>query len=244
MSGFVLKMIACITMLIDHIAAVCLAPYCADPEILNIYKIMRGVGRIAFPIICFMLVEGFWHTSNRRKYMLRIAILAVISEVLYDLAFSDFCVINSAGEAVFSWDIAMLKQNTILSLLLGIVFMYLYEMLKAKYMLQPMIFNTLGVFAIIGATGLAYVLRVDYSYLGILFILAFYMFRGQIVFQGICMTTVICLFSTTLELPALFAFIPIFFYRDKGKPRYQYWFYAFYPIHLIVLILVKYFLLP
>ena len=77
LSTFQLKWIAIITMLIDHIGAV-LFPYELG------YRI---IGRIAFPIFCFLIVEGFSHTRDVRRYMVRLGIFALISELPYDLAF-------------------------------------------------------------------------------------------------------------------------------------------------------------
>lgn len=78
-----LKIIAVITMLIDHIAYV-LQIYSYS---YSTYHIMRIIGRIAFPIFAFMIAEGAKHTRDIRKYLLRLLIFAFISEVPFDLAF-------------------------------------------------------------------------------------------------------------------------------------------------------------
>ena len=90
-----LKLIACVTMLIDHIGATLVAPtdaiYYAYVELYTamawVNLVMRCIGRIAFPIFCFLLVEGAHHTRNPRKYALRLAIGMVLSEIPFDLAF-------------------------------------------------------------------------------------------------------------------------------------------------------------
>ena len=71
-----LKITALLTMLIDHIGCVFLMDR-GDV----IYKAFRAVGRISFPIICFMLVEGFIHTHSRKKYMINLLIFSIISEI-------------------------------------------------------------------------------------------------------------------------------------------------------------------
>ena len=87
-----LKWIALITMLIDHIAATMMQYFDIVEQLFNIdtefiYNVMRGIGRISFPIFCFCIVEGFIHTRNIKKYLIRLFIFAVITEPIYDLAF-------------------------------------------------------------------------------------------------------------------------------------------------------------
>ena len=88
-SGSTLKIIAIITMLIDHIGAVVIAPvmiqrsgnlYMED-DLYGIYSLLRTIGRIAFPIFCFLLVEGFVHTRNVKRYAIRLGLFAIISEI-------------------------------------------------------------------------------------------------------------------------------------------------------------------
>ena len=79
-----LKWIAIISMLVDHFAVAIYANM-ADYQF-DIYRVMRGIGRIAFPIYCFLLVEGFCHTHDVKRYISRCFLFAVISEVPFDLA--------------------------------------------------------------------------------------------------------------------------------------------------------------
>jgi len=76
-----LKIIAIITMLIDHIGAVLL-----DTSTIE-YFACRIIGRLSFPIFCFLIIEGFTHTKNNKKYLLRLFIFAIISEIPFDLVF-------------------------------------------------------------------------------------------------------------------------------------------------------------
>ena len=77
MSAFTLKMIALVTMIIDHVGAVFF------PEIIW----LRYIGRISMPIYAFLLVQGYQHTRDFKRYVIRMAIFAVVSEVPYDLLF-------------------------------------------------------------------------------------------------------------------------------------------------------------
>ena len=96
LNGNMLKTIACICMLIDHIGAGIIFPVYKSGAQMGIlpfeqvnfyYKILRFIGRSAFPIFAFLLVEGFFHTKNRLRYALSLFIFALISEYPYDLLF-------------------------------------------------------------------------------------------------------------------------------------------------------------
>ena len=101
-SGTALKTIACITMLVDHIGASCIEAGILTPgldigtlsrDTLSAYPlyrldmVLRFTGRLAFPLFCFLLVEGFVHTRDVKKYVRRLFLFALISEVPFDLAF-------------------------------------------------------------------------------------------------------------------------------------------------------------
>ena len=74
-----LKLIACLTMLADHVG------YAFLPSGSLLYVLLRVIGRIAFPLYCFMLVEGVYHTKYPKKYLLRLVVLALLSEPVFDL---------------------------------------------------------------------------------------------------------------------------------------------------------------
>ena len=93
-SGYWLKLIAVISMLIDHTSAVILEQI---PGLENPAFLMRIIGRAAFPIYCFLLVEGFMHTRDREKYALRLGCFAAGSEIPFDLAFNGKVLDNLMG---------------------------------------------------------------------------------------------------------------------------------------------------
>ena len=101
-SGTTLKTIACITMLVDHIGASCIEAGILTPgldvgtlsqDTLSAYPlyrldmVLRFTGRLAFPLFCFLLVEGFVHTHNVKGYLGRLVLFGLLSEVPFDLAF-------------------------------------------------------------------------------------------------------------------------------------------------------------
>ena len=95
LSGGAFKMIAIITMFIDHLGATVLRAIVRLPSVssvpesqkmwLAIYNLSRDIGRLAFPIFCFLIVEGFLHTRNVKKYAGRLFLFALISEIPFDL---------------------------------------------------------------------------------------------------------------------------------------------------------------
>ena len=240
MSTFVLKLIACVTMFIDHYTEVFVPQVLRRVMIGDVrvflpvkYLVGRGIGRVAFPIYCFLLVEGFFRTKDRRKYMLRMALFALVSEIPFDLVFQ-----IKGGE--FTMAKLFGYQNVMITLLFGLILMYIYEWIKMNYLMQPLIFNTLGVFAIVGIGAAAAFLKTDYGMGGVLLIMVFYLFRGKKLFLFLGAAAVMVLFINRFELLGLAAFLPIFMYSGKRGPKVKYAFYSFYPVHLLLLCALAY----
>ena len=226
-SGSSLKIIAIITMLIDHIGAVVIfhgyvspnAPIFAGSayeDVHNVYLALRFIGRIAFPIFCFLLVQGFIHTSNKRNYAIRLFLFALISEIPFDIAIYDTLLSFSS-------------QNVFFTLLIGFLVIWLIDKWQDKIYLHA-IFIGLGM-------ALAYFLATDYSYWGVALISAFYYFRTWPVLQTIGGSLLLL-----WEAPAIIAFVPINMYNGKRGLSMKYFFYIFYPAHLILLALIRYLL--
>lgn len=220
MSTFTLKIIAILTMLIDHISAV----FINDGS--QLFWVTRGIGRLAFPIYCFLIVEGYYHTKNVKKYMLRLATFALISEVPFDLCFR---------HKVFNFG----YQNVFFTLLLGLCAVYGIDQWKKKYNAQQMM-ELMGTFAIaMVAMFIAQVLLTDYNIYGILLILCFYMMRGRKVSLVLSVTAITAIMSHPVQYCALIAFLPIFLYNGRKGPNVKYLFYIFYPAHLMILYLIQ-----
>ncbi len=210
---FTLKCIAITSMLIDHIGAVLF------PQ----YEFLRIIGRLAFPIFAYLLVEGFFYTRDVKKYLLRLGLFALISEVPFDLAFNG---------AILEFS----HQNVFFTLFLGIGMMY-FMMKAPTNMRQALIM--LATFLI--ADGLC----TDYGSWGILMILAFYEFRDRktvklllIVLLNVLMWRMGYL---TQEFAGL-AVIPIALHNRELGPKMKMFFYTFYPVHLLILFLISYFI--
>lgn len=215
-----LKIIAVISMAIDHTGAVLF------PHVL----LLRKLGRLAFPIYCFLLIEGFMHTRSVKKYAIRLFIFALISEIPYDLAFH-----NTA----FFWR----NNNVFFTLLIGLISVWGidYFLKKKKYYKLLAAFPAgLGILA-------AKLMCTDYNWYGVAIIYIFYLFRYAKELS-IFPLTLLTLYRTgffrgvhtAIQNLCIFAYIPIMLYNgEKGKLKLKYAFYAFYPVHLIVLYIIK-----
>lgn len=203
LNNFTLKMIAIVTMAIDHIGAVLF------PQ----YEIFRIIGRIAFPIFAFTLVEGFLHTRDVKKYMMRLGLLAVISEVPFDLAF-------------FGTPLEFGHQNVFFTMFLGIAMLYLFLKNVSKWR---------QFLVVLGMLLLADILRTDYNSAGLLMIFFYYQLRGSMPLKLAGMAFVNIFYLGGMQAYACLSAIPIAMYNGKRGPKCKWFFYWFYPVHLLVL---------
>lgn len=231
LTGFHLKIIAVVTMLIDHVGAAVLEQLMVSGNamIISNYdtiifwdRVLRSIGRAAFPLYCFLLVEGFIHTSNRKKYMICMGIFALVSEIPFDMAFF--------GEVMY-WN----HQNVFFTLLLGLLTMQGIECMQKRSFIW-------GLLPAIAGIMLAGVIAGDYGGSGILLIIIFYYFRENRLNQ--CVWGMLCVMFVLEEIWALPAFFLLFLYNgERGQKLNKYIFYAFYPLHLCFLFALRYVLL-
>ena len=258
-SGNNLKWIAIVTMLCDHIAASVLIAYKLVHHGLTHtqlvwYELLRDVGRIAFPIFIFLLIEGLKHTRNATRYFFRLCIFALISEIPFDLALRRLWYYPA-------------KQNVFWTLAIGFFIIWGMDSMKrqlrkysaaanrtkkdtgkekAKSGKLSSAFETAMQYAYLilldiglicaGAIG-AIVLNTDYSYVGVLAIVAAYLLRKYPIPQ-IAAITLILRIQSEREWYAMLAAIPILYYNGKKGRQIRYFFYFFYPVHLLVLYLI------
>ena len=242
LSSSALKMIAVVTMLIDHVAAVLLIKLLIQNgtlelvsteggrvlrllsaehmDLVQIYQTMRDIGRIAFPIYCFMLVEGFMRTGNAKKYLGRMCVFAFLSEIPFDLAFTG---------KVFYWE----YQNVMFTLVLALIAMYISKIWEAKipnrYLRWPLIGMTW-----MAAAAMADWMLTDYGARGVgcIFVLyALRYWRKWQIFGGAM--------AFWWELPAPISFLFIGLYNGKRGKSMKHFFYAFYPVHLLILYMIS-----
>ncbi len=208
MSAFTLKLIACLSMLIDHVGAgIC-------PEVMT----LRYVGRLSFPIYAFLLSEGWRHTRSPARYLGRLFLFALLSEVPFDLYFD---------KTPVSWG----HQNVFFTLFLGLLTLEILKNTNSLYM-KVLLVTAVCVFA--------QEIHSDYRYPGILMILSFAYFREFEFPKNLCATGInIRLFPSRVQAAGSFALIPIACYNGKKGPDLKYFFYAFYPGHLFLLYAIR-----
>lgn len=211
LSGSTLKIIAILTMLTDHIAAFLINSH----EYLSVYIVMRQIGRISFPIFCFMIIEGYFHTSDIKKYMMRLAVFGIISEVPYDLAISRM------------YDNTARHQNVFFTLLLGLIVVWVIDNNKRNIIMQCL--------AIWLGCVLAVLLGTDYSCFGIIQIVMFYYFRNMRLYR----IAGIILLNLFMRQPmGALSLLFIESYNGKKGINLKYIVYVFYPMHLLIISLI------
>lgn len=234
-TGNTLKMIAIVTMFIDHIGVAIIENGIIKYQQTNpsygvfglqgesvwsmIDLVLRTIGRVAFPIFCFLLVEGFFHTRNIKKYGARLFLFALISEIPFDLALF--------GKWFYPG-----YQNVYFTLFIGLCVLYWYEKVLGDPIRSTLVF--------LAGCGAALLLNCDYNVIGIAMILLFYVFyknkKMQTIFAGILAAVE----SLGCFGAAILAFIPINMYNGtRGKRNFKYFFYWFYPVHLILLHILR-----
>lgn len=242
LAGSALKMIAMVTMLIDHFAATVLtqkiirSPECFDATrhlrmngLVCSYWIMRGIGRIAFPIFIFLLLEGFLHTRNRFRYIGRLLLFAAVSEIPFDFAFT-----LSEGMVRQGQIIEFTYQNVFFTLAIGLIVITVMEGIRALHAdIILKVILSLGVVAL--GAALAYFMHTDYDAFGVLAIVSVYLLRNTRKELRIAIPCVILSFTSLLELVALIDILPVSFYNGERGWKFKWVFYLFYPVHLFIL---------
>ncbi len=228
MTGSTIKMLACIIMFIDHAAVSFLYAfgYKAIPiEVYYVYTVMRSIGRVAFPIFIFLLAEGFAHTHSVKKYVFNMFLFAVISEIPFDITLFN---------TIFAPD----NQNVFFTLLLGVLAMASFEyVFKIKNLPKPLAYLFCAVCMAFFASA-AYFLKTDYGSYGVAAICAAYFLR-RIRTAGTAASCAVLFALDTSEITSFFALIPITLYNGKRGNGNKYFFYFFYPAHLVLLFALR-----
>lgn len=283
-----LKLIALVAMFLDHIAAILLenklgidffdivsGGFLAQQTVYMriaccLYVIFRNIGRISFPIFCFLLIDGLERTSNCQKWLFRLFIFGVVSEIPYSLSFFGKCFNNRQHNVFFTLFLGMLlililikEEKDKLSFqwyyfFLALIDIYIFVNKindKKDYLLilclcsMFILIYTINDITIIDILKkfiitflfmqICILFKCEYSYSAMLIFVCFYYLRKKkLLSSAVCVFFHFCL--ETLELFSVISIIPILAY-DKTiiNKNLKYLFYLFYPIHLMVLYMVK-----
>ena len=233
MTGFAIKMIAASSMLIDHVGVVFAFAFDAEP--------LRVIGRISFPLYAFLLAEGARHTRDMKKYLLRLLVLALVSELPFDVLFFNAEQYPSTTIQWMDWN----RQNVFFTLFLGCFAVYWYENVRRDGAWA--IFCGAGVLGIVVLGG---IVRADYSSMGVALIFLLYLAKKRR--RQMVLLAFFILFTygagtgfqyVPYMLGASLSLVCVALYNGKEGPKNQWFFYSFYPAHILALIGVYQFLL-
>lgn len=239
MTSFILHVIAMFTMLLDHMWGTCIVDH----------EIFTCIGRLAFPIFAFMTVEGYMHTSDRKKYIKRMFIFALIAEIPFNYM-------------IYLRPYGLFHQNVLWTFLISLLMIQINEKNSNKKII-PRILIGIGTSILGGLLGI--LLSTDYNAAGVLMVLTFYFFRNKTWYNLIIQ--ILFMYYINVEMLgglayefnilgldiffhqqsiAILSLIPIWLYSGKQGPYNKtikniYWW--FYPVHMVVLVLISQFII-
>ena len=215
LSGTSLKLLAMLSMVFDHVGD----NFFPD----QIW--MRIIGRIAMPIFAFFVAEGFLHTRDRRKYLLRMGVFALVSELPFDLL--------TAGRLEFG------HQNVMCTFFLAILALLCFDTLMAKEQTPARMALAYGSALAIMAAALF--LGTDYNIYGVGLVFLFYLFRKKELWFRCVMGMIFHIVTRNVGvyIYGLLGFLPLFLYNGQKGRGLKWLFYAFYPGHMLLLYFIK-----
>lgn len=237
-SGSTLKLIAIITMFIDHTGAIIVARILLSGKmeqmgliqmyetVFYLYEVLRLVGRLGFPIFCYLLIEGFQYTRNVKRYAGRLLLFALISEIPFDLGFTG---------SPFYWG----YQNVFFTLFIGLLVITGFHFVEGKQEWNVSLRILLCVLILGVGAGAAFLLKTDYAAIGVLTIAVMYLFRkNRMLAAGAGCAALTAM--QWIEASSFFILIPVYMYNGKRGWNMKWFFYIFYPLHIILLYLIAY----
>lgn len=223
-SGAQLKYIAFLSMLIDHANKALMYPLLTENGFLRyVSDVFDILGRVAFPLFMFFLVEGFFKTGNRFKYLLNLIVFGIISEIPFDL-------FQSA--VLFQPN----SNNVMFTLALALVMIWVIDELKVpkSYIIPPVLWFPVSIIIVITVCLLSMIWGLDYEYHGILIAYFFYIFRNNPILS------IIGGYLSIFKTPwALLGFGLTLTYNGKRGKQNKILNYLFYPVHLLILGLLR-----
>ncbi len=221
LDGTVLKIIAMVSMVFDHVGDMFF------PDVLW----PRMIGRLAMPLFAFCITEGYIHTSDKKKYLIRMGVFALVSEVPFDLAFEGKVSLN--------------HQNIMLTFFMSILALMLFDLIRGKknedtgrYSIGKTI---LGSLVIIGTAAVAILIKTDYTIFAVISVFLFYLFKDtkHFIRTGVGVAFLALTRTMGYYCTTGLSIIPLLLYNGKKGKGLKWLFYAFYPGHLLLLYLIK-----
>ena len=214
----VLKIIAIVTMIIDHIG------YLLGDN----YFYLRYIGRLSFPIFLFLIVEGYFKTKNYKKYIIRLITIALISEIPFNLFRSNKVLYPSL-------------QNTIWLFVFILLMFKVFDFIKKAdeiYLLKICYyFMTISVFIVV-----TYLLNIEYSVEGILLSSSLYLFKDYKIKYLLFISSIVIGSFETSNVLGVFSLIFILLYNDKKVVFFRLenlLYYLIYPVQFLLLYVTK-----
>ena len=227
LSGAGLKLIAIISMLADHVNKALIYPYLESNHgfLAFISDVFDIIGRIAFPLFCFMLVEGYFKTRNRKKYLLNLLLFGVISEVPFDM-------FTTASFFNMNWN------NVMFTLALVLVTVWIIDTLKEKMQKRSKaLWYLVSILIVLGMCIVSMSLSLDYEHHAILIGYFFYLVHDMPVFA------IPFGYASMFKEPwALLGFGLTLTYNGERGKQHKMLYYWFYPVHLLILGLLRLYL--
>ena len=227
LSGAGLKLIAIISMLADHVNKALIYPYLESNHgfLAFISDVFDIIGRIAFPLFCFMLVEGYFKTRNRKKYLLNLLLFGVISEIPFDM-------FTTASFFNMNWN------NVMFTLALVLVTVWIIDTLKEKMQKRSKaLWYLVSILIVLGMCIVSMSLSLDYEHHAILIGYFFYLFHDMPVFA------IPFGYASMFKEPwALLGFGLTLTYNGERGKQHKMLYYWFYPVHLLILGLLRLYL--
>lgn len=222
--GAILKIIAIVSMTIDHMAVAFTSLFSSGVMDVDMYFLARKIGRIAFPIYCFLIAQGMVKSKNKIRYMVTLGVFALISEIPFNL------VINNC---YFS----LRMQNVMFTLLIGALVIYGMQKVEEIIARDKLIQLMTQIAIVILGIYLADFMKTDYAGFGVLIIAVFYMYRDRFWISAI-VCAVILYYMGGVEVYAIISLAILAFYNGKRGKQYKYLGYIYYPAHLLLLYII------
>ncbi len=232
------KLIAMVAMFLDHfVHIVILMPISQNAALLTV-TVMNVIGRITMPIMCFFIAQGYHHTKNLKKYFIRLFVFAIISQVPYYL-------LDVQNIHTNLWD--FIKYNVFHLNAIYTLFMGLLALTIAKSNIN-IILKVVGVVVAVYATYYS-----DWRLYGVIWVLIFGVFHDSFNKQMVAFSVVAILrcylyhtgsmYSFAIQLCTLLAIPILYMYNGERGRNSKYGFYIFYPLHLLILGIIRMFMI-